>query len=326
MSDSSPLEFALHHRRLLLFTGKGGVGKSTLVAALGVYAASLGLRPLIVELGHRATMRAIFQSKTIGSEPVEVAPNVRAINLDFESTLRAYFEEHVPIRKVATAIANNQTLGKFFRAAPAVTEIALLNRLRALVDAVDGYTKPQWQPVLVDLDATGHALMLFNLPNVLDGLVGEGPLRRLVSGFSQLLRDPSRTVLNLVTLPRELPVQETCELYRRLASEHAIPLGTVLVNQVPRDPLRHLDPATLERYRPTIELEGPQSRLDLELLLKRHRQARAALEQIERLREEITLPITCVAQESNPTASPDFLENLRRLGEVAASGEQEDVE
>jgi anion-transporting ArsA/GET3 family ATPase len=90
--------------------------------------------------------------------------------------------------------------------------------------------------VLVDLDATGHALMLLELPAALDGLIGSGPLRRLLSSIDELLTDPERTRLHVVTLPGELPVQETLELCHELGRRR-VPLGCLVVNQVPMPPL-----------------------------------------------------------------------------------------
>jgi anion-transporting ArsA/GET3 family ATPase len=162
---------SLLDRRLLLFTGKGGVGKTTLVGALAIEAARRGRRPLIVELGHRASMEAVFQVDHIGYAPRDVGRGVHAMNLDFESALGEYFEEHIPIQRVARTIMRNKTLQKFFHAAPSVPEVATLNKISALeAERVQGGGY-RWDPILVDLDATGHALMLLNLPSVMNGLM-----------------------------------------------------------------------------------------------------------------------------------------------------------
>ena len=76
--------------RLSLFTGKGGVGKSTVVAAVALEARRRGLRPLVVELGHRASMQSIFGAGRIGHAPTEVAPGVHASNVDLEHALADY--------------------------------------------------------------------------------------------------------------------------------------------------------------------------------------------------------------------------------------------
>ena len=152
------------------------------------------------------------------------------MQLEFDGALTDYMNEHVKVPRLARRVLSNQALRRFFEAAPAVGEIATLNKLSALERERQGAT-PRWDPILVDLDATGHALMLLNLAKVMDGLVGDGPLRRLLDGFSILLNDPRKTMLNLVTLPRDLPAQETVELYERLCSDHRIARGALALDE-----------------------------------------------------------------------------------------------
>ena len=313
----SPQPFGLLAHRLHLFTGKGGVGKSSLVAALGLEAAQMGAKPLIIELGHRATMSAIFGKQVDGVKPREVAPGVHAVNLEFESSLQAYFLEHVPVKRLAQTISSNQTLGRFFRAAPAVTEIAVLNRLRGFFDEMQG-SEPRFGPILVDLDATGHALMLFNLPKVLDGLVGQGPLRKLVDRFSQLLCDRHSTNLHLVTMARELPVQETCELYRKLIAEHNLALGSLFVNQMPVDPLETFHADEVLAADTWVAQAAPA--LQNELILMRRLASRhaSARKQLQRLQEQVNLN-TIVLPQSH-LAGETLLSELTALGKLAVAG------
>ncbi len=242
VSTTTPTTLArLLDRRLLLFTGKGGVGKSTVVAALAVEAARRGQRPLIVELGHRASMQSIFGVPHIGHEPIAVTADgkVWAANLDLDEAIVDYVVEQVKIRRVARSITSNRTLQGLFRAAPAVREVAMLNKLRLFErEQTRGRpSTPRWGPILVDLDATGHALMLLDMPQILGTLLSGGPLRGLIDTLTGLFTDPSRTLLNLVTLPAEIPVQETLELHERLVRSRSIQLGALFINQVPPPPL-----------------------------------------------------------------------------------------
>jgi len=278
-------------RRLLLFTGKGGVGKTTCVAALALEAARRGRRPLIVELGHRASMEGVFEVSEIGYTPREVGKGVWAMNLDFESALEEYFVEHIPVKRVARTVMRNKTLQKFFHAAPSVSEVAILNKLSTLEAEREG-RKPRWDPIFVDLDATGHAIMLLNLPSVMNGLIGDGPMRRLIDGFSSLLKDPRKTQLSLVTLPRELPAQETVELYQRLVRQRDVDLGLLFVNQVPERPLSPNQAGWLDRVGQRAAEVGLNTLVDDVALARRamrqHANARA---QINRMRKDIALPI-----------------------------------
>ena len=294
-----------------MFTGKGGVGKSTVVAGLALEAARRGRRPLVVELGHRATMESIFDVP-VTYDPVSLGRGVHGMNMTFERTLTDYMTQHVPVPRLAKTVVRNRVLSRFFAAAPAVSEIALLNKLNALVLEQER-GRDRWDPVIVDLDATGHALMLLNLPRVMDGLVGQGPMRNLVDGFSQLLTDPRRTVLSLVTLPRELPVQETVELYETLRGEHKVSIGALFVNQVPHIPMgdelfRFLDP-----LEDRAEAKGDAELLRDASITRRMLMIQArARGQIDRLNEEVPLPMAEIPTLYREELSLDDLANIGR--------------
>ncbi len=262
--------------RLSFFTGKGGVGKSTLVAAVAVEAARQGRRPLIVELGHRASMQAIFGVPSVGHAPLEVAPGVHASNVDLDAALAEYVAAHVPVRPLAQRIAGSRSLKRFFEAAPAVGEVLTLQRLEHLLAAT-----PAFDPVLVDFDSTGHARMFLELPRVFEGLVPDGPVRRLLDDFARLLSG-DEALLHLVALPARLPVQETIELHARLRAEHAIRVGTVFVNRMPPPAAPPTAPAVLAELRARIG-DGHPARVDLACLADAIEAREDALAQAARL-------------------------------------------
>ncbi len=217
-------------RRVQLFTGKGGVGKSTVVAALALAAASRGHRPLILELGHRAAMESLLGVRGISGTPTEIVRGVWAANLRFPATLRDFAARHLRVPRLADALASSDGLLRLLKAAPGVDETLALDAMTVLAE------RGEYHPLLVDLDATGHALMFLELPRVLEGLVGHGALRRALLAGGALLADPSRAVLHVVARARPLVVDETLELWRRLEAEGA-PLGAMIVNAVVRSSL-----------------------------------------------------------------------------------------
>ena len=232
--ESSPTaELDLLDHRFLLFTGKGGVGKSTLTAALAIEAAARGLRPLVVELGHRATMRSIFGVEAVGITPRAVGHGVHAMSVEFEQSVVEYMAQHIPSRRTARAIVSNPVLDRLFKAMPAVGEIATINILRHREAERDDRGRPRWAPILVDLDATGHALMFLELREVVRHLMGAGPMRRLVDEVADTFADPRRTRLNLVTLPEELPVSETLELHQRIRAARSVAFGPIVTTWKP---------------------------------------------------------------------------------------------
>ncbi len=244
----------LFKRRLQFFTGKGGVGKSTVVAALGIKAVQMGKRVLIVEIDTASAMKRIFQAPFVGFVPLEVLDNLVVININPEEALQEYLEEHVRIRRIAHLIANNGVLRYFFKTAPAVNELVTINKLQSLVNERDtAGTAPLYDLILVDLPATGHALSFLKLTRNLEHLVGKGPLFKILLRYDRLFNDPAHTALNLITLPEDMPVTETIELYDTIRRELEIPFGALFVNAVPDELFDPADILLFERLEEAAE-------------------------------------------------------------------------
>ncbi|MEM1031471.1 MAG: ArsA-related P-loop ATPase [Myxococcota bacterium] len=275
--------------RLGLYSGKGGVGKSSVVAAVALAAAHSGRRPLVVEMGHRASMQDLFASAPIGLAPQRVHPaGVWACSLDPQETLRGYVHRYVPFRRWADRVLEHPALQRFYRAAPAVAELTALAHIGWLVDA--GY-----DPVLVDLDATGHALMMLELPQILGRLGARGPVKRALRGITSWLEHP-QTRLHIVTLPGALPVQETLELYANLAARPRIRLGAMVVNRIPTVP-GHLTAAQLRRlHLDEHDADAASLAGDVTLAAARLRAHRAAADNLVRLAHEAPLPQVRLAE------------------------------
>jgi anion-transporting ArsA/GET3 family ATPase len=215
-------------RQVQFFTGKGGVGKSTVLAALATAAARAGKRPLIVELGAHTSSSHLFHGPEVGYQPSEVAPGVYATRIEFEPALIDYITSRLKLRPIASLVAKNSSLRRLFMAAPGVDEIVTLHRVAQL--AAD----ERWGPILVDLESTGHALMFFDLPSVLEVFLKDGPLRQVVDGATELLADEQRCAIHIVTVPEPLAVNETIQLHAQLRKRDDLHLGYLFINRVPR--------------------------------------------------------------------------------------------
>ena len=270
-------------RPVQFFTGKGGVGKSSVLGALATAAARAGQRPLIVELGFHTSSSHLFHGPNVGYDPSEVAPGVFATRVLFEPALVDYITSRLKLRFMATLVARNSSLRKLFMAAPGVDEIVTLHRVAQL--AAD----ERWHPILVDLESTGHALMFFDLPSVLEVFLKDGPLRQVLDSATQLVRDEKQCAVHVVTVPEPLAVNETIQLYRELRDRKDLPLGCLFINRVPRV---WLDAEERAVVRSELERTGTEDTYATELVVADYlaRRSETSEKCLRGLKRDIDLP------------------------------------
>jgi anion-transporting ArsA/GET3 family ATPase len=231
---------ALGGRRLIFVTGKGGVGKSAVTAALARCAAADGRKVLVVEMAAHGAMEPLLGVKgPMGHEPREVAPGLWACNLDPERSVGDAVAGLVPTPRLARALLGNPVARLFLRTAPAVSETAVHLCLVAWLNA--GYS-----PVIVDLPATGHAVGFLDASRAMAHALRVGRVAKAVSEAADVVRDPKQTGLVVVTLPEELPVNEAIDLYGRAQTQLGIVPAVVVVNRVTAPPVPEADLPKLE--------------------------------------------------------------------------------
>jgi arsenite-transporting ATPase len=290
-------------RPVQFFTGKGGVGKSTVLAAVATSAARVGKRPLIVELGIHTSSSQLFRSPNVGYEPAEVAEGVYATRIQFEPALVDYITSRLKLRPIATLVAQNRSLRRLFMAAPGVDEIVTLHRVAQL--AADD----RWGPILVDLESTGHALMFFDLPGVLEVFLKDGPLRQVLDTATSLVRDEERCAVHIVTVPEPLVVNETIQLYGTLRERKDLHLGCLFINRIPRAWLDEDEQRLVKAELATADARQPwvQDLLLAEYLARRTQTADKCL---RGLRRDIDLPT--MAFEAHDEDSSTIIDALSR--------------
>ncbi|HXZ84729.1 MAG TPA: ArsA-related P-loop ATPase, partial [Myxococcota bacterium] len=276
---------SLLSRRLLLVTGKGGTGKTRIAAALGVLAAREGVRTVVVELGDSDVLPELLppsrplRTSQRGREPQPVAENLFTLRLAPEEALLEYLELQLHVRTLARAIVGNAAFHRFLDAAPGWRELITLGKLWHLASLEQRGGAPRWPLVVVDAPATGHGLSLLSVPSVVLDTVRMGPLRRNTDRVQALMTDAARTLVLPVTLPEELPVNETLELRARVR-ELGVGLGPVLANGV-EPPLGLAAPeralAALARV-PLGTAPSPLAEPEVAGAAARHRLARAAMQ------------------------------------------------
>lgn len=219
--------------RFVFVTGKGGVGKSTVSAALASFAANQGRRVLLVSAeGNRAA--SYLFDVAIGTAPTLIAPNLFAMTIDPEEALREYAEDAMGSRLIASAILGPQVARGFLRGIPGLLPWALLGKAwYATTRAQDGPDLPgaPYDLVVFDGYATGDGTDLLRVPKVVVELAPPGRLRRDAVSCYEMLMDGSRSRVVPVSLPRALSATEIVDLVAQVRTELGYPLGPVILNQ-----------------------------------------------------------------------------------------------
>jgi anion-transporting ArsA/GET3 family ATPase len=235
-------------RRLLFFTGKGGVGKSTVTAATALLAAEQGQRVLVVEADDKGAIPGNFEQPSVGFEPREVYPGVCAMAMRTEDSLKEYLKLNLRVPVLGRLGPLARVLDFVATAAPGVKEILTVGKVCWEVrESIEG--RADWDLVVVDAAATGHIIGQLDAPRAIQELVSVGMVREQTDWMVELLSDSSVTSLNVVATPEEMPVNETIELVQRARVELTVPLGAVVVNRVLPELFTHTDEATFEALR-----------------------------------------------------------------------------
>jgi anion-transporting ArsA/GET3 family ATPase len=289
----------LLERRLLFFTGKGGVGKSTIAAATALLAANVGKRVLLVEVDAKGDVPAQFEQSAVGFTPREVYPGVLAMAMDTEASLQEYLKLNLRVPVLGRLGPLAKVLDFVATAAPGVKEILTIGKIAWEVrEAIEG--RADHDLVIVDAAATGHIVAQLGAADAIRDLVDVGPLRNQTQWVSDIIADPALTAVNIVTTPEEMPVAETIDLVGRLRAEVPVPLGAVVVNRVLPELFTRADEETFEALRapaPTARLRetvgaGAVEVLDAARLAVSLRRTRA--EHLEHLLDVVDLPLLYV--------------------------------
>jgi anion-transporting ArsA/GET3 family ATPase len=235
-------------RRLLFFTGKGGVGKSTVTAATALLAAERGQRVLVVEADAKGNLPNHFEQPSVGFEPREVYPGVCAMAMRTEDSLKEYLRLNLRVPVLGRLGPLARVLEFVATAAPGVKEILTVGKVCWEVrESIE--RRADWDLVVVDAAATGHIIGQLDAPRAIQELVSVGMVREQTDWMVELLSDPAVTALNVVATPEEMPVNETIELVGRARAELSVPLGVVIVNRVLPELFTRADEETFEALR-----------------------------------------------------------------------------
>ncbi len=217
-------------RRLHIVTGKGGVGKSTVTAALALAAQREKKRVLVCEVTAKERVASLLGAPDCGPEVKRIDESIWSVHVRPAEAMREYALMVVRFRAIYNAVFENRLVRYFLRAVPSLPEIVELGKVWwHVVKEQDEEGKPRWDAVILDAPATGHGISFLRTPRTILELVSEGPMVRDMKRMQAMLTDPALTAIHVVTMPEEMPVNEAVDLHQAIV-EMQLPEGRLFLN------------------------------------------------------------------------------------------------
>ena len=273
----------------MIVTGKGGVGKSTVSAALALLAARAGKRVLVCEVNAQERVAPLLGGAPSGSAIREVLPGLFTVNVTPPDAMREYGLMVLRFKTIYDAVFENRLVRYFLRVVPALAELVMLGKILHEAKAEER-GRPRWDLVVVDAPATGHAVQLLRVPSALVDTIPGGPLRHDAEWMEALLVDPARTSLAIVTLPEEMPVNEAIDLDAQVRGVLGIHRGALFVNAMPPARFGAEEVARLAALADAGPPLGPAARAARLQAIRAEQAARY----LERARAALDLPATVI--------------------------------
>ena len=231
-------------RRFLFVVGKGGVGKTTVAAGLALAASRRGKKVLLALVNCKERVSQLLDTEPIGADIISIGENLDAVNMTPDAALEEYGLMILKVKAVFNAVFKNRLVRAFLKGTPGLEAWSMLGK--AFYHACPPRGEPDYDLVIVDAPATGHALDMLRVPFVIESVAPPGLLRRDAARAVDMFRDPERAGAVLVTLPEYMPASETIELSDALTAELEIPVLHLVINRV-------LSVLFAEKERPVLE-------------------------------------------------------------------------
>jgi anion-transporting ArsA/GET3 family ATPase len=279
----------LFDKRLVFVMGKGGVGKSTVAIALGLAAAARGKRTIVCEVASQETASRAFKKSNVGFNEVKVADGLWAISLDPEESMREYLLLQLKVRAARDLLVRSKIFTYLAAATPGLKELVAMGKVWELAQTDRKVKKGRtYDLVIVDAPATGHGLGFLQTPRTFADIAKVGPIHSQAQEIDRFITDHETSGAALVSLPEEMPVNESAMLSAQLTDEVGVAVDRVYMNAMYPERFDDDDAATLARVQEATD-GVPQAAV--RAALSQHRRRRSQEEQLERLRASVPIPV-----------------------------------
>jgi anion-transporting ArsA/GET3 family ATPase len=297
------------HRRLVLVMGKGGTGKTTIAAALGLAAAKRGKRTVVVEVAEQQRLLSLFGKAARGHDEVRLERNLFGLSIDPRRAMEEWLRHQLHSGTLAGLLGGSRIFQLLTAAAPGVSELVTIGKIWDLAQLERRTGGSVFDIAIVDAPATGHGLGLLGAAGTYARIARAGPIARQAARIDAFTRDSASTGIIAAALPEEMPVSETLELEDRLAADD-MALDAIVVNGVIPERYEAAETDMLERANGR---GGQAARAALQAALLEQRRAAGQGEQLDRLRQEAGADVSTLPFLFVPTLGRPELDELARL-------------
>ena len=297
-------------KRLVYVTGKGGVGKTTVAAALGLTAARAGKRTVIAEVAQQERISQTFGHAPAGFNETQVADGLWTFSIDPEEAKQEWLRHQLHSGALAGLLNSSRIFSALTAAAPGLAEVVTMGGIWELAQLQRRAAKgAPYDLVIVDAPATGHGLALLRAPRTFADIARVGPVKNHAERIHAFTADPKVTAIVAVALAEEMPVNETIDLEGRLKEEMGLKLAVALVNGVLPERFTKAD---VEAMSSVDGAGSPAAREALTAALGAHQRERAQRSQVARLKRGVKAPVATLPFLLTPEVELEDLERLSR--------------
>ena len=276
-------------KRLVIVTGKGGVGKTTVAVALGMRAAAEGKRTIVCEVSSQENASRMFDHTSVGFHEVEMEENLWSISIDPDESMREYVLLQLKVRAMRDMLFRSRIFNYLAAATPGLKELVTIGKIWELAQ-LDRKVKSgrKYDLVIVDAPATGHGVGFLQTPRTFASIARVGPIHSQALQLDRLITDHEHTGTAIVALPEEMPVNESAALEQDLRDEVGVAVDRIYLNGL--YPERFTKPEA-EKLSQLAASEEGAARAAARAALSEHGRARSQRAQLARLRRRVQAPV-----------------------------------
>jgi anion-transporting ArsA/GET3 family ATPase len=308
-----PAVSELLDKRLVIVTGKGGVGKSTVALALGLAAAREGRRTIVCEVSSQEHTSHVFHRAEVGFHEVEMADNLWAISIDPDEAMREYVLLQLKVRAMRDLLFRSRIFSYLTAATPGLRELVTIGKIWEVAQP-DRRVKRgrKYDLVIVDAPATGAGVGFLQTPRTFANIARVGPIKAQAEALEAFIVNHRKTGAAIVALPEEMPVNETVEFRGKLRSEMGMAIDGVVVNGLFPERFGADDAERIEAVNGEHGHEAVAAAL--RAALWEHHRARDQRSQLRRLKRELddgdAAPVVTLPYLFEPELGLDAFERL----------------